>query len=293
MPAWLGVLCLVSAGCAAARDRPTADANSADSPQAVVVSYGRPHAVLDGVSDALSLPVRLLMPNEPDKRKVTPETIDKLSTYLEESELADVHVAVRQYAPRDEWRRLRDNKHLGWANRYSLGVLGLVGYTVLPGRLLGRNAYNPYTNTLYVNSDRPGTVMGEAAYAKNVRRQRAPGLYALGRELPLVSIVPALDSGREVIRYARDKGDWELEQEAYPAAYARIGAEAGAGAALVAPPIMPIAGWMSLAGAAAGNVAGRHVAARRAARRDAGSSLEPHTSDGGVQQASFTEPADP
>ena len=56
---------------------------------------------------------------------------------------------------RQAWRRLVANKSVGWGWRYTLGTTLWLGETVFPGRLIGGDHYNPFTNT--VNRYCPGS----------------------------------------------------------------------------------------------------------------------------------------
>jgi len=76
----------------------------------------------------------------------------QLTEYLEDNDLDSVLVRVNQYDPLGEWQRLVANKRLGAGWRYTVGTFELVKYTVLPGRLLGGDWYNPYTNTVNIYS---------------------------------------------------------------------------------------------------------------------------------------------
>jgi hypothetical protein len=295
---WCATLLLAQAvsviGCAnkAYRYGDFSVADEESDPSLIVVQHGPPHKRLDRMSDIVTWPRRKLMPDRPDRRQIDPETTAKVAEYLEKNDLADVYVSVREYQPRDQWRRLRENQVVSPLSRYSFGTLSVVRYSLLPGRVFGRNAYNPYTNTLYVNSDSPALLLHEAAFAKNVHSRKLPGVYAVSRSLPFLSVVHEFESAQDVVGYAQTEKDWELEQESYREVYPRVGSSAAGGVSAVVP-IWWGRPLLGLAGTAAGSVAGRTALAQR--EKERGRELDEMVEEevrGRVQQASYEEPAD-
>ena len=220
--------------------------------------------------------------------QITPETEEKLTTYLERNDLADVTVFVNHYGPKDQWRRLRDNKLIGAGWRYTMGSVSVIGYTLLPGRIFGGDRYNPFTNSLYLNSDVPAVALCEAAYAKDVRSHKLPGTYAVTQELPLVGLWSDSRAIRDVIGYARVQEDWEVEQQAFKVLFPQMGVEStSVGGAFVSS-----VWWggpaLGAGGAAVGHVVGRTLAKREAAKHK---DSEPHADPAAteVQQAGYVE----
>lgn len=206
------------------------------------------------------------MSSKLNNHQISDVTLEKLAAYLEKNDLNDVFVSVNQYAPRDQWRRLRENQHIAPGWRYSIGAQSVVGYTLLPGRIFGGDRYNPFTNSLYVNSDVPAVVLYQAAYAKDVHGRRFSGTYSAVGEVPLLSLWRQTLAVSDVTAYARAEDDWEVEDEVYHVLYADIGAHSAMGA----DPFVSV--WagsaMSVGGAVVGHIAGRTVAARRAKERE-------------------------
>jgi hypothetical protein len=253
--------------------------------------YGQPHKTLDRMSDAVSWPRRKLRPDEPDKRKITGETSEKLRRYLEKNDLGDVHVAVRDYDPAEQWRRLRENRIVPPVSRYTIGLLSVTNYSLLPGRVFGRNAYNPYTNTLYVNSDAPALLLHQAAFAKNVRARPLPGVYAATSHVPFLAVWHDIDGARDLVGYAKAEEDWDLESESYRDVFPRVGSQATGGVAAFVPVWWggPVLG---VAGSVVGGVAGRTTLASRERQRDREvDQIVESEVLGAVQQASHEEPA--
>ena len=99
-----------------------------------------------------------------------------------------VLVRVNQYHPIGEWHRLITNREIRPFWRYTVGAFDTLKYTVLPGRLLGGDWYNPYTDTLNLYSDVPEIAIVEAAYALDVKTRLNPGPYAALKEVPFVGL---------------------------------------------------------------------------------------------------------
>jgi hypothetical protein len=290
---WISTLCLLAGwGCATTPyhygHRPQPHAPAAKD---VVIEDGKPNKTLDRIAWFVGIPARILpLSAKVNRHELSPETTAKLTEYLERNDLADVHVYVNHYDPGGQWRRLRENTMVSPAWRYSVGVFSWLGYTILPNRVFGGDQYNPYTNSLYLNSDVPAVVLHEAAMAKNVHSRRFSGTYAAIHELPVISLFNHGRAVGDVLGYARAENDWQTEHDTYYVVYPRMGMEC------TAPAASFIAGWWSapvlaLGGAAAGHVAGRTLAARRDA--EFGASHRPeHESSDSVVQAHHTEQAD-
>lgn len=254
--------CLAACGCATTpyqygRFHPESPDGVALQP--IEVEYGKPHKTLDRIGSIIGLPAKILTFNrKTDNHRISPETVEKLQTYLEDNDITDVYVAVNDYAPKDQWRRLRENDRMAPFWRYSAGTLAWVGYTVFPNRIFGGDRYNPYTNTLNLSSDVPALVLAEAAYAKDIHSRRHPGTYALlVNDMPVLSIFRQARAASDVLGYARAKDDWKTEEQGYKVLYPKI----GAAAAGTGGPFVPGFGWLlHLGGAAVGHVTGRTVA---------------------------------
>lgn len=287
---WIGALCLAQAvGCAKlpyqyGRFPAT---NSAT----VQIEQGKAHPKLDRVERALGLPRRLIMRKD-EPRDVPQETTAAVATYLERNQLNDVRVSVRDYQPRQQWQRLRENQAIAPAWRYTLGSLTIVRYTLLPGRVFGHNDYNPFTNTLYVNSNEPALLLHEAAYAKDVHGRMLPGTYAAISGMPGLSLGRKVRGASDVLAYAQTHENWETEREAYRKIYPKIGSESlGA----VASPFLPV--WwadplVGLAGSAVGRGVGQ-VALTRRERELQSTKRNSETSEEKIyeaQPASYQEP---
>ncbi|RPI87230.1 MAG: hypothetical protein EHM42_05365 [Planctomycetaceae bacterium] len=231
-------------------------------PPPLVVEHGGPSERLDKLRHIVQFPARLFsFGREHNAEEMARQTEDQVIEYLEQNDLYDVYVAVNQYEPKDQWRRLRENDRIAPGWRYSVGALSVVGYFLLPGRVFGRDSYNPYTNTLSINSSDPTRALFEAAYAKDLHYQKYPGNYAAMSSMPVLSMVHQTRAASDVVGYLQTQEEWELEKRAYPRLYAQIGARS----AKIAGPFVPgLAGpVLGLGGSIVGHAAGRIVAGKR------------------------------
>ncbi len=145
----------------------------------------------------------LMLNSHVNNHDLTAPTKEKLIAYLEENELQDVLIRVNQYDPKGEWRRLRQNDRLAPGYKYTMGMLSLAGYTLFPGRVFGGDEYNPYTNSLYINSDVAAIALHEAAYAKDIHARWFPGTYAFVNEVPMLAMWRHTYGVNDVLGYAR------------------------------------------------------------------------------------------
>jgi len=256
------------------------------SQEPVVVEFGKPHKTLDRLAWLAGIPDRLFTLNsKASNHQVSPETIDKLTTYLEDNDLADVLVSVNDYDPKGQWRRLRENDRVAPLWRYSAGTMSWLGYVLVPNRVVGGDYYDPFTNTLNVTSDVPALLLAQAAYAKDIHSRSLPGTYAAVSELPGLSFVRNSRATSDVVGYARLRNNWEDEKEAYHVLYPHVGSQMLGPAAH----FVPVAGpFLSAGGALAGHATGRAMTAI----------LEPEPSaaapenDSGVNPGSASEATD-
>lgn len=153
------------------------------------VEYGRPNAVVDGIGWVTGIPEKILLwDRRAENHAVSEGTVNVVQQYLHDNSLTDVKVRVNQYAPVDEWRRLRENSNVHPAWRYTVGAITTLGYTLLPGRLFGGDNYNPFTNTVSLYSDIPSVGVHESAYALDNAMRRNRGLYGFTQQLDGINV---------------------------------------------------------------------------------------------------------
>lgn len=231
---------------------------AATSPQIV---RGKPRPVLDTVGWIVGIPDKItLWDRRVSNHNVSYETEAALADYLAANELTAVKVRINQYAPGDEWQRLRKNTSMAWGWRYTFGTIAWLGDALFPGRVWGGDHYNPYSNTLHIYSDVPAIALHEGGHAKDFSRRRYPGNHAAAYALvPGAPLYYEAVATRDAVGYLKQYGTPDEQREAYLILSPAYGTYVGGTAADLIP------GYGLAAQAAA--IVGGHVIGRvRAAR---------------------------
>jgi hypothetical protein len=195
------------------------------SPNESQIDRGRPIKFVDGLGHyVLSLPSKIILLNwNVDNHNISKEAEDRLQEYLAQNDLQNVKIRLNQYAPGAEWKRLFHNRSVGAGWRFSLGMISLIEYTILAGRLFGGDHYNPYTNTINLYSDHSAILLHEGAHAKDFARRKYKGTYAAIRILPIVPLYQEALATGDAIGYFRDKDLVQEEKDAYKVLYPAYG----------------------------------------------------------------------
>lgn len=201
-----------------------------------VIERGKEMPILDTVGWIFGIPSKIILwDSRADRHYISPETEQVLAKYIDDNGLYHVKFRLNQYAPIQDWHRLRANKNVGWGWRYTLGILSLAGETLLPGRLFGGDHYNPYTGTVHIYSDIPVIALHEAAHAKDFSRREYPGTYAAIYLIPVVPLWHESIASRDVVAYLQYLGDPNLEKEGYHVLYPAYGTYVGSAAGTFFP----------------------------------------------------------
>lgn len=199
---------------------------------------GRPNRVLDA-SDWIwpgSLFGKLILwDRRVDNHRIGEETEAVLRRYVHVNELDHVKVRLNQYAPRDEFRRLRKNRSVGAGWRYTIGVFSWLHYTLLPGRLVGGDHYNPYTNTINLYSDIPAIAVHEGGHAKDFADRQWKGFYAFAYAIPFANLYHEAVASNDALGYLREHEPVELQREGYRIMHPAYGTYLGGNAGFLAP----------------------------------------------------------
>lgn len=191
------------------------------------IEYGKRNEVIDSVGWVVGIPRKLMIwDRRIDNHDVSSNTTSTVSTYLSDRGLNDVKLRVNQYDPIGEWKRLIQNKRVSPGWKYTAGVLRTAEYTVLPGRIFGRDDYNPFTNTVSIYSDTPVMGLAPSAYAYDVHQRDLPGTYATFQSLPLIAMYHETIAAKDVIDYTMSKGTFHAPEVRH-ILYSRYGMEAG------------------------------------------------------------------
>ena len=215
------------------------------------IERGRPNVVVDSLGWIWGIGAKLtLFDRRVENHRIDAHTEAEISAYLQENELSTVKVRLNQYRPLDDWGRLQANKSVGAGWRYTFGVVSVLGETVFPGRVFGRDHFNPYTNTIHLYSNVPAIALHEGGHSKDYARRKWKGTYAAIYLLPFAPLSQEAIATNDALSYIVTNRDLEAQQEAYEILYPAYGTYVGN--ALAGP--VPHGYFMGLIG---GHMAGR------------------------------------
>ena len=163
--------------------------------------------------------IRSSFPWNQARAPLSPSTLKIMNDYFDENDLKAVNIEFQTETPSDDWKRLQANAAINPLLKYSLGSANWLGYLIIKPSVWGKSYFDPYTNTLHINSNNPIEILAELSHAKIIQRQNYPGLYALGSKLPFIAIWAQKQKTNEMLAYAKSKQDWELEKATYRKMY--------------------------------------------------------------------------
>lgn len=219
------------------------------------IERGEPHEVLDAAGWVFGIPDKLLLwDRRAENHNISADTEAAIHNYLTDHRLTDVKVRLNQYAPGDEWRRLRDNDKVAPGWRYTVGALSVIGYTVIPGRIFGGDSYNPFTNTVNLYSDVPSIAVHEGAYARDNDSREYHGTYGTLQVLPVVNMWHETVATQDALAYIDGQNAPARSREANRILHPLYGSRLGGALGTFLPPSQPL---LAIAGAATGHATGR------------------------------------
>ncbi|MBI4617812.1 MAG: hypothetical protein HY720_29635 [Planctomycetes bacterium] len=237
MRVWLLAACLVLlAGCSSPPDpyEPAVpviceDDDLATPPGEERIERGGSWGFLDPVfSWTFGLPAKLILWSfEIDSHEIDERTEEAIRCYMAANGLSDTKVRLNQYDPIGEWKRLFANEKVGWPARYTLGVLVNVVYTILPGRIIGGDNYNPFTDSVNLYSNLRSVAWHEGGHAKDFAECKWKAGYAFLRIVPLVDLYQESVASADAIRWAYHIRDREGEIECYHVLFPAYGTYIG------------------------------------------------------------------
>jgi hypothetical protein len=195
----------------------------------VQVERGRSVWILDAVGNVVSVPKKVLLWNKNvDSHSVSEDTEQEVQAFIKAhpEELKQVKVRMNQWAPVGEFKRLVQNKRVPWYLRVFPGIPTTL-WSSVTGRVLGGDHYNPYTDTVHLFSDDSAIALHELGHAKDFAEHPNPGLYAVGRVLPPVTLHQEHAASDTAVQHFKDKGDREGELRSYSTLYPAFGTYAG------------------------------------------------------------------
>ncbi len=222
------------------------------------IFIGKPSPVLDAADWYWppSLLAKLLLWNiDIDSHEISDETLDVLKKYVADNDLADVQILVNTYKPGNQWQRLFKNRTMNPFWRYTLGILSVSFYTILPGRFFGGDNFNPYTNTLNLFSDVPSIALHEAGHAKDFASRELKGTYSAIYALPFVALYHEGVATSDALSYLLDQNCSEERKDAYNLLYPAYSTYVGGNIAPFTSPVIQYIGIIP------GHIAGRIASA--------------------------------
>lgn len=230
-----------------------------------VISVGGEHPNIDRLEKVVQYPRNVFRKWFPSKDPFEQLPIEErreiavaaASNYLDNNSLKGVFIDVREYDPGQQWRRLVDNDRVSPIWKYTLGSAYHLGYSILPGRAFGYDRYDPFTNTLSINSARPSNTLFTAGYVKKIYGQRYPGTYVAANFLPIMPLIRDTSIANDVLTYSHVQQEWRLKQELYPMVYGRLGGDVVSQATSLIPSMAYMPFYMSPLLTRAGRVTGR------------------------------------
>jgi len=199
-----------------------------------LITVGGNHPKIDSIERTVQYPGKVFrkwFPSKDPDEQLSPEvrrlkTLQTATDYLDDNNLNGVYIDVREYNPREQWNRLRNNQRIAPFWKYTGGSLYHLGYCILPGRAFGFDSYNGFTNTLSINSLSPPNAVFQAGYVKKIYDQRYPGTCIVANWLPVVPLFRDSSVASDVLTYAHTKQEWRLKKDLYPQVYGQLGGDA-------------------------------------------------------------------
>lgn len=207
----LVIIMMILVGCSSMRTKDTAR-TEANTPAPKLLSPEILNEEEIPVNQTVLDRIRSHFPWNKARTPLSSTTIRIMNDYLEDNELEALNIEFQTETPKDDWNRLEANTSINPLLKYPLGSFNWLSNAITKPSFWGRNYYDPYTNTMHINSNNNLEIMAEMSYAKIIQRQSYPGLYALGSKLPFISILVQKQKTNEMIAYAKLKQDWELEK---------------------------------------------------------------------------------
>ena len=222
--------CDCDGGCVVCCDDPSSDscdANPGFGSHQIV--RGQRNRLLDECGSILGSVNKLaLWDKRADCHNVSSQTERQVLAYLRHNRLNSVLVRSNQYDPIGEWGRLVANKRMAAPWKYTFGTYDWLKYTLIPGRLMGGDWYNPFTDTVHLYSDIPTIALAKAAYAKDVHARTLPGTYAAAQDTPIIGLWHESLANTEVLGYLGRRGSKSDVSEAKRILYPDFGGALGA-----------------------------------------------------------------
>ncbi|MEM7557983.1 MAG: hypothetical protein AAF394_02555 [Planctomycetota bacterium] len=256
---------------------PTAASGSQSSSGQLRITRGGDHATLDRVEEVVHAPGRWIgkmfgreQLSGDEASVLRNEGLLLSSDYFLANGLTGINVDVHAYSPKLQWSRLVANKEISPIWKYTGGTVSWLRYTLLPHRVLHQNDFDPFTNTLSLNSTRPLQGLYESAVAKEYFYHRddiGMGNYAMLQYVPFAPLWHHGRATQDVLTYSDHHLDPELDRQLYPLVWARLGSTA-VSETLSVFTVVPSDSFLAptmlrISGSLAGRLAGKEIANKK------------------------------
>lgn len=192
------------------------------------IERGKPNVLVDSLGWVWGIGAKLTLFNRRvENHRIDTHTEAEIAAYLQDNELSTVKVRLNQYRPLDDWGRLRANTSVGAGWRYTFGAISVLGETIFPGRVFGKDHFNPFTNTIHLYSNVPALALHEAGHSKDYARRTWKGTYAAIYLLPFAPLSQEAIATNDALSYIAANRDLEAQQEAYEILYPAYGTYVG------------------------------------------------------------------
>jgi len=180
------------------------------------IERGRPIHILDFLGNLVSLPLKILLFDfRIGNRRIFPKVEQYIREFSRKYGLANVTARLNQYNPHGELQLLFENHRVSPIIRAIFGFFHLLTYTLNPWRVFGGDCYTPFTNSAHIFSGHVGIALHEMGHALDFSRRKYPGLYALARIIPPVTLYQEFMASKYAIQYLKEIGDIQSLKDAY------------------------------------------------------------------------------
>lgn len=256
---------------------PSAASGSQPNSGQLRITHGGDHPTLDRVEKLVQTPGRWIgkmfgreQISDAEASVLRGEGFLLSRDYFLANGLTGINLDIHAYSPKLQWSRLVANKEIPPIWKYTGGTASWLRYTLLPHRVLHQNDFDPFTNTLSINSTRPLQGLYESAVAKEYFYHRddiGVGNYAMLQYVPFAPLWHHGRATQDVITYSDHHLDPELDKQLYPLVWARLGSTA-VSETLSVFSVVPTDSFLAptmlrISGSLAGRLAGKEIANKK------------------------------
>ncbi len=200
------------------------------SPAIAVQQDLQPHPKMDRIQNSFDRSINRIrvwwgrpIPTPEQVQANRAQAMGTACVYLQQQGLDDVYVETQTYQPGQQWQRLKENQRIHPVWKYTGGSLSVLSSTIFPPRLFRRDSYNPFTNTLSLNSQNSASSLSAAADVRLSVAARYPGVRAMAGWVPIVPVKQSIDNANEILSFTQAEGDFQFQRQLYPFAYRLVG----------------------------------------------------------------------